>query len=220
MTRPHVVTHALVSADGRIEGFPSDVGLYYELAGRLPQDAILSGSGTMVAAARAQEVDLSVGDQPPDASNSSPADASLPLMVIVDSRGRVTRFDWLRSAGLWRDVLVLGTARTPSQHRERLRTAGVELEVCGADQVDLPAALHALREHHGIASVRVDAGPTLNTVMVAAGLVDEVSLLVAPHLTGSGRTVLDGVADAAQLTLLSAERQPNGHVWLRYAVRR
>lgn len=219
MARPHVVTHALLSADGRLEGFSPALDLYYELAGRLQPDAILAGSGTILSAAEAAGVDLSAQDASTVAPDSPPADASLPLMVIVDSQGRLTRFNWLRSAGLWRDVLVLGSERTPSEHHQRLRTAGVELQIFGEDQVDLGAALHGLRENYGIKAARVDAGPGLNTALVRAALVDEVSVLVAPYLVGHGRTLLDGSPwSATDLQLISAEPQAKGHVWLRYAV--
>lgn len=32
MDRPRVTIHNLISLDGRLDGFPADVGLYYELA--------------------------------------------------------------------------------------------------------------------------------------------------------------------------------------------
>jgi 2,5-diamino-6-(ribosylamino)-4(3H)-pyrimidinone 5'-phosphate reductase len=219
MARPHVVTHALLSADGRLEGFSPALDLYYGLAGRLRPDAILAGSGTILAAADAAGVDLSAEEASEAAAESPPADSSLPLLVIVDSRGRVPRFEWLRSAGYWRDVLVLGSERTPSEHRQRLRAVGVGLRIFGGDRVDLAAALRDLRENQGIRAARVDAGPGLNTALVTAGLVDEVSVLVAPHLVGHGRTLLDGSARSARdLRLISAEQQAKGHVWLRYAV--
>jgi 2,5-diamino-6-(ribosylamino)-4(3H)-pyrimidinone 5'-phosphate reductase len=48
--RPYVTIHNLISLDGCLEGFPADVGLYYELVGRLPHQAVLAGSGTLLAA--------------------------------------------------------------------------------------------------------------------------------------------------------------------------
>jgi hypothetical protein len=43
-----------------MDGFPADVGLYYELASRLPHQAVLTGSGTMLAAAASEGIDLLV----------------------------------------------------------------------------------------------------------------------------------------------------------------
>ena len=53
MDRPRVIIHNLISLDGRLDGFPADAGLYYEMASRLPHQAVLTGSGTMLAAAAA-----------------------------------------------------------------------------------------------------------------------------------------------------------------------
>jgi 2,5-diamino-6-(ribosylamino)-4(3H)-pyrimidinone 5'-phosphate reductase len=58
MDRPRVVVHNTVSLDGRLSGFPVDLGLHYEVAATIPHDAILTGSATLLAAARAQGVDL------------------------------------------------------------------------------------------------------------------------------------------------------------------
>ena len=51
MDRPRVIIHNLISLDGRLDGFPADAGLYYEMASRLPHQAVLTGSGRGPAAA-------------------------------------------------------------------------------------------------------------------------------------------------------------------------
>lgn len=219
MSRPHVISHALMSVDGRIEGFPPDVTRYYELAARLPHDAVLAGSGTMVAAAAAADVDLTAEEEPPGDPGSDP-DPNKPLLVVVDSRGQLTRFDWLRQTGLFSDVMVLGSRRTPETHHDRLRAAEVELEVFGEERVDLQGALSSLHEKRRIETVRVDAGPGLNGALLAAGLLDEVSVLLAPYFVGDGRSILDGPTGFAahRLGLIASESQPDGYVWLRYTV--
>ena len=54
MDRPRVIIHNLISLDGRLDGFPADAGFYYEMASRLRHQAVLTGSGTMLAAAAAR----------------------------------------------------------------------------------------------------------------------------------------------------------------------
>jgi 2,5-diamino-6-(ribosylamino)-4(3H)-pyrimidinone 5'-phosphate reductase len=220
--RPHVFTHMLLSVDGRLDGFPPDVGRYYELAAQMPHQAVLAGSGTMVAAAADAGVDLSDVDGDPPRAPEPGGEVAGPLLVVVDSGGQLTRFDWLRASGFFADVPVLGSQRTPEAHRHRLRSAGVDLEVVGRERVDLAGALTDLHEQRGIDTVRVDAGPGLNGALLAAGLLDEVSVLLAPYLVGDGRSFLDGLAGhpATRLELAAAEPQPDGHVWLRYAIGR
>ena len=218
--RPHVVSHTLISVDGRLEGFPPDVARYYELAGQLPHDAILAGSGTMVAAAADAGVDLTQDDDSLPKKQGPITDPDRPLLIIIDSRGQLTRFDWLRETGLFGDVMVLGCTRTPESHLTRLRDADVEFEVSGTERVDLKAALVHLREKRAIEAVRVDAGPGLNGALLAAGLLDEISVLLAPYLVGKGRSFLDGLTGNGppKLELATSEPQPDHHMWLRYSV--
>ncbi|HEX2028752.1 MAG TPA: RibD family protein [Nitriliruptorales bacterium] len=234
MERPRVVTHNAISVDGRLDGFSPDLARYYQLAGTFPQQAILSGSGTVLAAATSRGVEM-VGEDPARSGGdvrteeaSLPGaraeEASLPLMVIVDSQGRLTRLDWLRSRPHWHDVLILCSSATPAAHLDRLDRSGTPYEVVGDEHVDLVAALDVLGHRYGVRHVRVDAGPGLNGALLRAGLVDEVSILLAPYLVGHRSPqplhLFDGLAsEARRLQLISVEQLPDDHVWLRYVVR-
>jgi hypothetical protein len=44
MDRPRIIIHNLISLDGRLDGFPAEAGLYYELAARQSSAARL-GAG-------------------------------------------------------------------------------------------------------------------------------------------------------------------------------
>ena len=224
--RPRVTIHNLTSLDGRLDGFPADVGLYYDLAGRLPHQAVLTGSNTMLAAAAAQGVDMSDedgGPPPGPEEQETPAGPdSRPLLVVVDGRGRVTRYAWLRQQPFWRDILVLCSAAAPAGHLDRLRRLGVEYAVLGEDWVDLGAALRMLAGRLGVTAVRVDAGGGLNAALLRGGLADEISVVIAPYLAGSPAgppRLVAGADNAAALGLIAAERLRDGHIWLRYAVR-
>jgi 2,5-diamino-6-(ribosylamino)-4(3H)-pyrimidinone 5'-phosphate reductase len=221
--RPYVTIHGLASLDGRLDGFPPDLGLYYELAARIPHQAVLTGSGTMLAAAMAEGIDMDT-DELEDAPGGTPVAADLPWLVVVDSKGQLTRFAWLRSAPFWRDVLILCSDATPRAHLARLTRAGITHHVVGAGHVDLGAALDVLAERYGVERVRVDAGPGLNGALFDAEVVNEVSVVIAPYLVGpSGDRPLHIVADsrggsAERLRLISSEALRDDHFWLRYAV--
>jgi 2,5-diamino-6-(ribosylamino)-4(3H)-pyrimidinone 5'-phosphate reductase len=214
MERPGVTIHNTVSLDGQLTGFPIDVALYYDLAAALPHDAVLSGSGTMLAAAHANNVDLTGEDDPPGDDERDG-----PLLVVVDGGGRLTRLAWLRAQPFWRDVVVLCCRATPAAHLERLRRLRVDYVVAGDERVDLAAALHELTLRYAVRKVRVDAGGTLNGVLLRAGLVDELSIVVAPHLS-TEVTPLATDAGAPELTLTSVEQLRDSQVLLRYTVDR
>jgi diaminohydroxyphosphoribosylaminopyrimidine deaminase/5-amino-6-(5-phosphoribosylamino)uracil reductase len=70
----------------------------------------------------------------------------------------------------------------------RMTSAGAEVQVLPAaadGRVDLPELIRYLgsREQN---EVLIEAGPTLAGAAVAAGIVDEIVLYLAPHLMGDG----------------------------------
>ncbi len=220
---PRVIIHNGVSADGRMDHFTGDVGLYYELAARLGAEAMLSGSGTVLAA-------FAGGEMPAEAETGPfqrNPDDTRGWLVIVDSRGQIGNLAQIRRQPYWRDVIVLCSRATPPAHREYLHREEVEILVTGDDRVDLRAALAELREKYGIKTLRIDSGGLLNGALLRAGLVDEVSLLVTPALVGGTTPRSFFVApDLASpegvipLKLAHFEKFDDGTLWLRYEVAR
>lgn len=73
--------------------------------------------------------------------------------------------------------------------------------------------------------LRVDSGGTLNSVLLHAGLVDELNVLIHPFISGkkADPTLSDpqkaGIPELqVPLPLLSTEVVGNGVVWVRYIV--
>jgi riboflavin-specific deaminase-like protein len=71
---------------------------------------------------------------------------------------------------------------------------------------DLPLLMARLREDYGIRSVLCEGGPTLNSYLLAAGLVDELFLTLNPKLAGgaSALTIVAGreLVEPAELELM------------------
>jgi 2,5-diamino-6-(ribosylamino)-4(3H)-pyrimidinone 5'-phosphate reductase len=223
MERPRVTIHNLISLDGQLTGFPVNLGLYYQTAAQLPQQAVLTTSATLLDAAAREGIDLA-GEDPDDPVEPPVVDDPRPWLVIVDGRGRLTRLGWLRGQPYWRDVMVLCCQSTPAEHLVRVRRHHIQHLVVGVEQVDLAAALHQLAARYGVRELRTDAGGTLNGLLCRAGLVDELSVVVAPQLAGADPVLavhlVEGLAgaDAPQLTLAAVERLADSHLWLRYTV--
>lgn len=218
---PRVILFNAVSLDGRIDHFDADIGKFYELAGKISVDAILAGSDTM----------LSSGDEIPEESASdmvsSPPqpDDNRPLLVIVDSRGRVRIWHFWRRQPYWRIGVSLCSRSTSSEHFEYLRQRNIECIITGEDKVDLRQALEQLNARYGIKTVRVESGGTLNGALLRAGLVSEVNLLIHPCLVGgfSPGTFfrapdLPGEEKCIPLHLSHCEKLGSDLVWLRYEV--
>ena len=221
---PRVIIHNMVSADGRMDWITADLGLYYEAAGRWEVDAILSGSETILVGLgdlEAAEEELASDRSREDSATPR----SGPLMVIVDSRGRIRPWELLRHQPYWRDAIALVSLATPEPYLAHLKREGVESIMAGEDHVDLQAALEALYSRHGVRTVRVDSGGTLNGVLLRQGLVDEASLLIDPSLVGgtSPRSFfvapdLRSSEDLIDLRLAHVEQLRDGMVWTRYDI--
>jgi diaminohydroxyphosphoribosylaminopyrimidine deaminase/5-amino-6-(5-phosphoribosylamino)uracil reductase len=105
--------------------------------------------------------------------------------IVLAPRGSAARFRELEAVA---DVLLVGE---PS-----------------ATQLDLAAALEALKRERGIESVLCEGGPTLAGRMLARGLIDRVDWLIAPVLLRNDRAVpvLAGADLAAQLRFERCEQ--------------
>ncbi len=72
---------------------------------------------------------------------------------------------------------------------------------------DLPLLMARLREDHGVRSVLCEGGPTLNSFLLAAGLVDELFLTLNPKLSGGAAALTivagRGLVEPAELALVS-----------------
>ncbi|MEV0613038.1 dihydrofolate reductase family protein [Nonomuraea sp. NPDC050404] len=201
--RPYVVAHVAVSIDGATTGFRPDVARFYQLAQTWKEDLTLAGADTILAQAQV----LAEAERPGPAADG-------PLLAVVDGRGRVSQWRELREAGHWSEVVALHCRDTPARPPGR----PVRELVAGPDRVDLADALRTLVRDEGIGVVRVDSGGRLIGALLAAGLVDEISLLVHPYLAGEQATRFwygDRPA-AAPLTLVAAQSLSDGLVWLRY----
>lgn len=187
-SRPRVVTHHAVSLDGATTGFSPDLGAFYGLISTWREDVTLVGADTILA----QEQALAAGPCGPGPNSDGP------LLAVVDSRGRVSEWEALRSAGHWRDAIRIEADRP-------------------GERVDLRRTLERLAEQ-GAETVRVDSGGRLSGALLERGLVDEVSLLVHPVAVGAESAPRwYGASNAPMMfTLDHVESVAGDLVWLRY----
>jgi riboflavin biosynthesis pyrimidine reductase len=94
----------------------------------------------------------------------------------------------------------------------------------GKSRIDLSRVLQKLRGRFGIRKLLLEGGGTINGSFLAADLIDELSILVAPVADGSigTPTLFDDAhrhTRARNSKLLSIEMRGGDIVWLRYRVR-
>ncbi len=79
--------------------------------------------------------------------------------------------------------MVATTAGNPAAELDPLREAGVEVLELGDDEVDLAGLVDELAGR-GLPRLLCEGGPHLHRDLLAAGLVDELSLTLAPVVVG------------------------------------
>jgi riboflavin-specific deaminase-like protein len=88
---------------------------------------------------------------------------------------------------------------------------------------DLPRLMGYLRERHGVRSVLCEGGPTLNSFLFAAGLVDELFLTMNPKVVGGAAalTIVAGreLVEPVELDLASVA-EADGELFTRWRVRK
>src|SRR5262249_50695988 len=120
-------------------------------------------------------------------------------------------------------LLVVLTQAVSESHLAGLRQDGVSYIFAGEREIDLPAALEMLNRDLGIRRLLLEGGGAANGALLQAGLVDELSLVIAPSVEGvsGGPAVFDihggpGALGKMGMVLESSQVLESGLVWLRY----
>jgi 2,5-diamino-6-(ribosylamino)-4(3H)-pyrimidinone 5'-phosphate reductase len=111
------------------------------------------------------------------------------------------------------------------EYLDFLRSRGVSYLFAGATEIDLPLALEKIASTFGVATLMLEGGGRINGSMLQHGLIDEISLLIAPLADGTIGTPalfdIDGATPghlARRLALVSADRREDDMLWLQYQV--
>ncbi|MGY2001886.1 dihydrofolate reductase family protein [Blastococcus sp. SYSU DS1024] len=137
-------------------------------------------------------------------------------VAVVSRRAALDPASTLVTAAVSPTIVVTCAAADPGR-RAALAAAGVEVLVCGDDDVDLPAALDALAEH-GLEQVTCEGGPQLLRTALGAGVVDELDLSVSPTLVGGQTRLLEDALPAPVRLTLHQVLEEDGMLFTRYGV--
>lgn len=205
MERAKVIVHIYESIDGKIDGawdgLPGDKasGDYYDDILFKLSNTNANGSNTIVMYAAPGHPDLSKYDPTGiDYTDWVPANIhSATWDVSLDRRGRAgwekNHFDY---AGKKSRAIEVVTRLASRHYLAFLRSMEIPYLVCGDDELNFAHALTKLRRYFGITAVVLGGGALINGAFLKAGLVDEISLVMAPYI--SGDTSKKGVFDTRQ----------------------
>jgi len=116
------------------------------------------------------------------------------------------------------------TEKVSAAYLAHLQSRQISYLFAERGRIDLPTALEKLAASFQIKTLLLEGGGKINGTLLRAGLIDELSLLVAPIADGASGTpalfdTLDSAAsDAANVRwkLHTMERRADDIVWLRY----
>src|SRR4051812_7352725 len=213
----HLRVNFIASLDGAVTvegrsgglGSPADRTVFNLL--RALTDVVLVGHGTASAEGYGPvAADSAVGGL--RASLGRPA--TVPI-AVVSKRASLDPASRLVTGAVSPTILVT-CASSDGGRREALAAAGVVVLVCGDDEVDLPLALDRLAAL-GHQHVLCEGGPTLFGDALAAGVVDELDLSIAPALVGDEHRLVSGLPGAVRLELRQLLEE-DGMLFARYGV--
>ena len=225
--RPRIICHMATSMDGRIvvDGWPAStaasVRREYELVheGYEP-DGWICGRVTMEPFAGGLRPETEVARErtsgPARDDFTAPGDFDS-FAFAIDASGKLA---WETNDLDGDHVVAILSERVSDDYLAFLRQRGVSYLLAGERDVDLQQALEKIGNRFAVKTLMLEGGGRINGGMLAAGLVDEVSVLVAPTVDGRVGTPalfdLDGEgAFPGRLALEGVEQRADGVVGLR-----
>ncbi len=222
MNRPYIICHMVASIDGRIDCSMVDKisgDEYYSTLERLGCSATLEGRVTLEHYSASKEPFVAVDPTPTGIPSVYKAVESDDYFVAVDTSGKL-RWPSADIDGV--PLVCIVSEQVPQEYLETLREQGISYICIGGDAIDLQKAMEILHSEFVVERMAVVGGGHINGGFLADGLIDEVSLLLAPGIDGrKGQTALfDGIADMGRgpvkLSLQSVEQFENDTLWIRY----
>ncbi len=227
--RPVVICHMVTSIDGKVTGdfLYSEKGLqvsesYYEINRMLKGDAFACGRVTM-------ESSFTNGFKP---DLSSFADAVLPCedYIAMKHSYYAVSFDRLANVG-WTDnmihdedegydnchIIEVVTENAPASMLAYYRSIGVSYIFAGKDDIDLKLALNKLYSIFGIKKLLLEGGSIINGSFEREGLIDSLSLVVAPMIGNKDDKPLFMNSDMCEFRHIGTNPMEDGSIWIRYA---
>lgn len=237
MQKPYVIIHTHTSLDGKINSidlpqFESASQQYQELA-LYPDRQVFNIQGYLNG--RVTTDDNTTKYHKPDVDESADtvpegdfiADQNAPMYYIsIDPSGRLGwQLNYVDYGNVKSHVIEVLTERASNGYKDLLRRLNISYIIAGEDQLDKALVLHKLATLFNMERVMIGGGGILNWSYIHSGLVDEVSIVMAP--------IADGAPDSQSLfiakepiskvqpvsfSLIDVKPLEDSTVWLRYKV--
>lgn len=224
MNKPYIICHMKTSVDGRIDcnmtmHLPGQ-NEYYDSLDSLNAPNRLSGRIT-------GQLELSDGtfvakDNQPIGKQAFQKNATADgYEIVVDTHGTLL---WNNEQNATRPHLIITSESAPKEYFDYLNTNHISWIATGAKKINLKRAMEILADEFDVTRLAVVGGGHINGSMLAAGLIDEISILIGAGVDGRGNqaAVFDGIdkdEHPINLKLKNVTQYDSDTVWLKYTVK-
>ncbi|WP_075883937.1 dihydrofolate reductase family protein [Candidatus Protochlamydia sp. W-9] len=224
--RPYVICHMISSIDGRIttKGCPQSFYTEYQSMEVFHNvDAWMCGRISMEAFANKPAYSKkNISTAMPKVDFIAPlVNKPYAYAVAIDPSGKLV---WETNTLYDNEhIISVLTEEVPDDYLAFLQSKNISYIFCGKTKIDLGKVLEKLAAKFKIKKLMLEGGGKINGSMLRAGLIDELSILVAPVVDGTIGTPTIFDADetnepALKLKLLATQKLKEDILWLSYAI--
>lgn len=238
MNRPYTIIHTHTSIDGNLDIMSLSE---FEEASRQYQEISLNpekqqfGVQGYLNGKTSTEDNITHYKEPEVDENTAPvpegdyvADSDAPMFYLaMDTRGELAfEENTFGYGGVPSHIVVVLTERVSNVYKDFLRRKNISYIIAGAEQIDYGVMLDKFYNLFNIKRMMIGGGGTINWSMVQNGLVDEVSVILAPIANGDpdgnrffvAKEPYSNIEETA-FKLESVKELEHDTLWIRYSVK-
>ncbi len=182
---PRIIMHNQISLDGAVSGFQINPGTYYSILNSFGAQMYLVGSNTLLSGLKSMGNRFSP-EEAEDFQKAAPLpDDKRPLWIVPDSEGKLQGFLHVyRRYEHCRDIVILVAVDTPPDYLKYLEERNYTYLIAGEKKVDFRSAFEQISQRYHTDTIITDNTGILSSLLLEKALIDQISLIVSPTLTG------------------------------------
>ena len=228
MNRPYTICHIFSALDGAIVGnymyAPETTAAreqYGKLRATFDSNAILYGTTTMLDFCDGYVVDLPKV-KPVEHKDYVAPHTEDKYVIAIDRHGKLAYSQsYLERHGLKQHIIEVLTKEVSDEYLAYLRKLGISYIFAGNKELECEIAMVKLKEVFGIERLVIAGGGYIDWAFADAGMIDELSLVIAPAADGEQKVTVFERTDKSLNRSISFKLKDvvildGNAVWLRY----
>lgn len=228
MKRPYIICHMTVSLDGKVTGeflsrkeCEKAIEIFYEINREMKCGGFICGRITMEGSfTGGYYPDLSEFSPVTDEKDYIPDNKSGFYAVAFDPKGKLgwkSAFIEDEDEGYCNSQIIeVVTKEVNRKYLSYLKSLGIPYIFAGETEIDVNVALEKLRSLFGVKCILLEGGSVINGYFQKAGVIDELSLVLAPVIAGNDSKPLFSDTVFEEYKYSDSKVFSDGAIWLNY----